>query len=150
MTGPGETTHKGDGVRIRVDGLALFLKGSPGGSEGTTAFSPFLTLDLAASSKLGLTLSLSPPVVQDQAYATHISTYVLFGRGPAFFEVAIGTYYRNTWCNANPNYRAYTAYLGVCDRNLKGWDLRLGLHAGLSPGGAFAWGVGFGLGGGPR
>jgi hypothetical protein len=88
--------------------------------------------------------------VKGQAFATHISMYVLFGRGPTFLEVAIGTYYQNTWCNAQPNYRAYTAYLGVCDRKLKGWDLRVGLHAGLSPGGAFAWGAGFGLGGGPR
>jgi hypothetical protein len=138
------------GVRLRGDGLALFLNGQPGVSEDTAAFSPFLTFDLAASSKFGVTLGLSPPLGDVQAFATHVSLYVLFGRGPDFLEVAVGTYYQNTWCNSLPNHRAYTAYLGLCDRKLKGVDLRIGLHAGVTPGGAFACGVGFGIGRGPR
>jgi hypothetical protein len=149
-SGRGETTDEGWRVRLRVDGLALFLRGPSAGSGSTTAFSPFLTFDLAASSKIGITLGLSPPVVKGQAFATHISMYVLFGRGPAFLEAGIGSYYQNTWCNAAPNRRAYTAYLGLCDRKLKGVDLRVGVHAGRTSGGAFAWGAGFGIGRGPR
>ena len=133
----------GPSLAVQADGLLLYR-----GSGGSAAFSPFLAFELRVFSRLSLRLGLSPPLGSDtgqQAFATNVAINAWFGKGPDFLETALGSYYRNTWCNGSPDYKAYTVYLGW--RHTSGSAVfRLGGILGMTPGGQLAVGIGIGFG----
>ena len=136
-------TANGPSLAVQADGLLLFR-----GTDRSAAFSPFLAFELRVVSSLSLRLGLSPPLGNDtgqQAFATNLAINVWFGKGPDFIETAIGTYYRNTWCNGSPDYKAYTLYLGLRHAS-RSSVFRLGGILGVTPGGQLAIGVGIGFG----
>jgi hypothetical protein len=139
-------TTDGPGLAIQVDSLLLFR----GDSEpfSSVAFSPFLAFELGILSRLSLRLGLSPFLggqPGQQAFATNLALNVWLGRWPDFIETGIGSYYQNTWCNASPDYRAYTLYLGwrhVSERAV----FRFGGIVGMTPEGKLVIGLGLGFG----
>jgi len=133
-------------VGIQADALLVIPTGSE--SDGSTAFSPFLAFEVPLISRLSLRIGLSPPLGSSdgqQAFATNLALNLWFGNGPGFFEAGIGSYYQNTWCNAQDDYKYYTLYLGW--RQMKGKTVvRVGGILAVTPQGHLACGIGVGVG----
>ncbi len=142
----------GPRLGVQVEGLVL-LRG-PHNLLSSTAISPFVAFELSILSRLSVRAGFSPPLSQrdgEQAYATNLALCTWFGKGTEFLELAVGSYYQNTWCNGMPDYQAYTLTLGW--RHVAGKTLlRIGVVGGLEPGGKLAVGLGltFGRAVGPR
>lgn len=142
-------SHRGTAVAVQLDSLFLYRGNvDPYGQLSPSTFSPFLGLEMRLIGPLSVRVEFSPPMGQQsgtQSFATYLALQAWIGRGPHFVEIGIGSYYQDTWCNAYPNYTAYTASLGwrfVADRMV----FRFGGVLGVTPGGKLAAGLTFGLG----
>lgn len=136
----------GKPVHLQVECLAIQFPDSLYDTTNPLAFSPFLTFDVAVFSRLSLRFGLSPPLGV-QAYATNLALSSLWGKGPSYLELGIGSYYQNTWCNGRPDRKAYTAYVGWRRRGPDRLDLRFGALVGATAEGSIAVGIGFSIGG---
>lgn len=144
-SGSAQTT-KGPRLAVQVDGLILF--GGRSEFSSPVAFSPFLAFELGILSRFSLRVGFSPPLggqSGQQAFATHVAFNAWLGRGPDFIETGVGSYYQNTWCNGQPDYKAYTLYLGWRHVS-RSVVFRIGGIAGLTREGKPAVGIGLGFG----
>jgi len=135
-------------LRLGIQADLQFFLSPKSESSRAMPFSPFLAFEVPLFHHLSVRIGLSPPLGTDdgqQAYATNLALNMWFGRGPNYFEAAVGHYYQNTWCNAQPDSHYYTLYLGW--RHMPGKTVsRFGAMLSLTPDGHFAFGLGFGFG----
>ncbi len=146
--GLAQAQQVGAGLRVGIQAdLQVIIP--PKSDTGPMAlFSPFLAFEVPVVRHLSLRLGLSPPLGTGdgkQAYATNLAVSIWLGNGPGYFEAALGSYYQNTWCNAQNDYRYYTLYLGW--RHMEGKTVyRIGGIVATTPEGRYTFGASLGAG----